>query len=225
MPPRSRALTTSADSGGIRWRTRPQALGVVAQELQTVGLPQPLPQGLDDGAEPVDARAPVAGRALHAAEVLADPDPVVGESWCPSRRSRGSPPAAARRRAGPAARRVATPHGGGGPARRAGWVRERTTSTMVRPVPTSRTSGGPAWSRRTTSSAPGAHGSGTRNAESRSACGAQPTPASRSPVARTTASARQHLPVVEAHPQRLALAAQPGGRAPGGGAGRAARHR
>ena len=57
-----------------------------------------------------------------------------------------------------------------------GPVSESTTSTMVRPVPTSRTSAGPAASRRTTSRAPGAHGSGTKNAESRSASGAQPTP-------------------------------------------------
>ncbi len=56
---------------------------VVTQELQPVGLAEPLPEGLDDGTEPVHARSPVAGRALHAAEVLAHPHAVVGDARAP----------------------------------------------------------------------------------------------------------------------------------------------
>ena len=65
------------------------------------------------------------------------------------------------RAAGRCARRRAR---GGRHGRRAGSA-DRTTSTMVRPVPTTSTSPAPTRSRRTTSSAPGAHGSGTKNGE------------------------------------------------------------
>ena len=49
-------------------------------------------------------------------------------------------------------------------------------------------------SRRTTSRAPGAHGSGTKNAERRRPSGAQACPAAGSPVATTTPSAATSLP-------------------------------
>ena len=53
---------------------------------------------------------------------------------------------------------------------------------------------GPAASRRTTSRAPGAHGSATKKAERRSASGAQACPAAGRPVARTTASPMSSWP-------------------------------
>ena len=95
---------------------------------------------------------------------------------------------------------------------------------MVRPVPTSSTSAVPAASRRTTSSAPGAQGSGTKKAESRSSGRRPAVPGGALPggqhqrvgaVHLTVVAGDQHARVVAAHARRARpQVAQPSGTSP-----------
>ena len=187
VPVSRSAATTSAEPGGIRWRTRPHALASVRRNSVRSSS---------------SSRCQSAWTTVRSPSTAGRQSPV--DRWtramcsltCRRYSSRVEPQSSISGIA--ASCSWSACRFGSSPWRETAWTRrsgrcdgpvsDSTTSTMVSPVPTSRTSAGPTASRRTTSMAPGAQGSGTKNGERCSDSGAQPTPGGFSPVARTTAS-------------------------------------
>jgi hypothetical protein len=192
-PEPSRVARRSAELGGIRCRSRPQCPASARMNSSRSASPRRCHSAWATMRSPSTPgrQSPVArctrvrwsaARRRNSASVWPQSSiSGIAVSWTSSACRRGSSPPRE------IACRVRSP-------RASSPVSDSTTSTMVRPVPTSSTSAGPDRARRTTSSAPGAHGSGTKNADARNVAGAHPTPGLRSPVASTTASASTDLP-------------------------------
>lgn len=162
--------------------------GVLGEELQTLVLAEALPERGDLEAQTVHARPPVAGGPDHRAQVVADVRAKVVQRVTPvgDVRDRGQADPLGVRGGEPPVPRHGMQHSVwtvACVAQRQSHIHHRQTGADHQHV------GGPAAARRTVSSAPGAHGSGTKKAERRSDSGAQSWPVAGSPVAVTTASA------------------------------------
>ena len=146
--------STTALEGGIRCAVTVPGAGVDGEELAPVVLAQPLPElaGLEAAGRPW--RAASRRRPRRPVDVLGLRPPAAPRGSSPSRATSGiaasCSSSACTEAAGRARDREQAPVGPVPPR-----VRDRATSTMVSPAPTTSTSAGPARSRRTTSRAPG----------------------------------------------------------------------